>query len=183
MTDLLNRLQAADLLIEHYSSETVVENHYDNNREFADAVVVLVGPDFEYPDLSHKTVGALLKKYSGLPEVTLSAAEWEMYESAPQGAVDAVNGLASRFVRKGALAVCLATSTLGEAHDGSEDLVRSIVEIAATKAEDGLIAISERVKKSGCADGEPRARMRKIIEQGISDTLGLSRHQREILRG
>ena len=36
---------------------------YECDLHFADALVDLIGPNFEYPDWSHKTIGEVLEKF------------------------------------------------------------------------------------------------------------------------
>lgn len=47
-----------------YGSCLLVEELYAEDEDFAAALTQLIGPDFEYPDWSHKTVGEVLEKYT-----------------------------------------------------------------------------------------------------------------------
>lgn len=44
-----------------YDRYLPVKELYDEDEDFAAALKQLIGPDFEYPDWSHKTVGEVLE--------------------------------------------------------------------------------------------------------------------------
>lgn len=50
--------------LDFYSPDLKVSELYDEDDDFASALNDLIGPDFEYPDWSHKTVGEVLEKYT-----------------------------------------------------------------------------------------------------------------------
>lgn len=47
--------------LSYYSPDLTVQELYDCDRNFAEALADLLGPGFEYPDWSHKTIGQVLK--------------------------------------------------------------------------------------------------------------------------
>lgn len=47
-----------------YVSYLRVNELYNDDELFAEALRDLIGPDFEYPDWSHKTIGEVLEKYT-----------------------------------------------------------------------------------------------------------------------
>ena len=47
--------------LSYYSPDLTVKELYDCDRNFAEALADLLGPGFEYPDWSHKTIGQVLK--------------------------------------------------------------------------------------------------------------------------
>lgn len=53
---------AAVAVLGGYPATATVAELYDDDQEFADALKQLVGPSFEYPDFSYKTVGEVTKK-------------------------------------------------------------------------------------------------------------------------
>lgn len=62
--------QAAGLLqgftrafLGYYNPSVEISELYDEDDDFAVALSDLIGPDFEYPDWSHKTVGEVLEKF------------------------------------------------------------------------------------------------------------------------
>lgn len=46
-----------------YSSYLLVDDIYDEDDDFAAALSDLIGPDFEYPDWSRKTIWEVLEKF------------------------------------------------------------------------------------------------------------------------
>ncbi len=54
----------AAAFLDGYSSYLLVEDLYDEDEDFASALNNLLGPDFEYPDWSHKTIKEVLEKYT-----------------------------------------------------------------------------------------------------------------------
>lgn len=49
--------------LEGFDPEVTVEELYDTDTLFDCAISALIGPDFEYPDWSHKTVGEVLEAF------------------------------------------------------------------------------------------------------------------------
>lgn len=49
--------------LDFYSPDPKVSELYDEDDDFASALNDLIGPDFEYPDWSHKTVGEVLESF------------------------------------------------------------------------------------------------------------------------
>lgn len=49
--------------LNRYAANEKVSDLYDGDEQFAKALHDLVGPDFEYPDFAHKTVGEILIQF------------------------------------------------------------------------------------------------------------------------
>ena len=58
----LSKEFAIDFLGYFMPDDTVAEL-YNQDDDFASALIDLIGPGFEYPDWSHKTVGEVLEKF------------------------------------------------------------------------------------------------------------------------
>ena len=54
--------ERARAYLKRYTASDRVSDLYDGDEEFANALHDLIGPSFEYPDWSHKTVGEILKQ-------------------------------------------------------------------------------------------------------------------------
>jgi len=52
---------SAKCVLASYPGHTRVHELYDIDIQFATALIEFVGPDFEYPDFSHKTVADILR--------------------------------------------------------------------------------------------------------------------------
>lgn len=55
--------------LSYYSPDLTVQELYDDDRHFAAALVDLIGPGFEYPDWSYKTIGQVLKIAESVAEL------------------------------------------------------------------------------------------------------------------
>lgn len=51
-------------MLARYANNERVSDLYDEEETFANALHDLIGPDFEYPDWAHKTVGEILKQFT-----------------------------------------------------------------------------------------------------------------------
>lgn len=49
--------------LKRYASNEKVSDLYDSDEQLANALRDLIGPSFEYPDWSHKTVGEILEQF------------------------------------------------------------------------------------------------------------------------
>lgn len=55
--------------LSYYNPDLTVQELYDCDRNFAEALVELIGPGFEYPDWSYKTIGQVLKIAESVAEL------------------------------------------------------------------------------------------------------------------
>jgi hypothetical protein len=53
--------QVLEGYLDHYTVQELYDDFYDQSADFRDAIMILI-PDFEYPDHSHKTIRQIKKQ-------------------------------------------------------------------------------------------------------------------------